>query len=60
MRNRWHQPTVRRLTPLDALVYRSRLLGDEEALGLFGGGNTSIKCREPDLFGRPHDVLWVK
>ena len=48
------------MRPLDALVYRSQLIGDEASLGLFGGGNTSIKCTELDLFGRPHEVLWVK
>ena len=48
------------MTPLDALVERSRRIGAQARLGLFGGGNTSIKCRQPDLFGRPQDVLWVK
>ncbi len=60
MRNRWHTTQIRRLTPLEALVYRSRLIGEEEALGLFGGGNTSIKCEEPDALGRARRVLWVK
>jgi len=60
MYSRWNDQRVRRMAPLQALVYRSRLIGDEGSLGLFGGGNTSIKCREPDLFGRPQDVLWVK
>ena len=60
MRNRWEDRDVRGLQPLDALVYRSRLLGAEASLGLLGGGNTSLKCREPDLSGRPQDVLWVK
>lgn len=60
MQNRWRRERVRGMSPLDALVYRSRLLGQDERLGVFGGGNTSVKCREPDLFGRPHEVLWVK
>lgn len=60
MRSRWSDSTVRRLKPLDALVYRSRLIGEESSLGLYGGGNTSQKCIEPDLFGRPQEVLWVK
>jgi len=47
-------------SPLDALVSRSRLIGAEASLGLFGGGNTSTKCLQPDLFGRPQEVLWVK
>ncbi len=60
MRNRWEEEAVRGVSPLEALVYRSRLIGQEEALGLFGGGNTSIKGEEPDLFGSPQPVLWVK
>ena len=60
MRSRWSAALVRRMTPLAALVYRSRLLGDEDSLGLFGGGNTSTKCEARDLFGRPQRVLWVK
>ena len=60
MRNRWNLPQAARLTPLERLVRRSRLLGEEDALGLFGGGNTSTKGRAPDLLGRPEPVLWVK
>src|SRR3989338_4432130 len=60
MRSRWSDSTVRRLKPLDTLVYRSRLIGEASSLGLYGGGNTSLKCVEPDLFGRPQEVLWVK
>ncbi len=48
------------LPPREALVYRSRLIGDEETLGLFGGGNTSTKCRLPDMLGPPQPALWVK
>ena len=59
MRNRWpaHRVTA---DPLGALVYRSRLLGAEESLGLFGGGNTSTKCEQRDLTGRPESILWIK
>lgn len=60
MRNRWNDRRARGHTPLEALVYRSCLIGDEERLGLWGGGNTSIKCRLPDLLGRPQEALWVK
>ena len=27
---------------------------------LHGGGNTSVKLREPDVFGEEEDVLYVK
>jgi rhamnose utilization protein RhaD (predicted bifunctional aldolase and dehydrogenase)/NAD(P)-dependent dehydrogenase (short-subunit alcohol dehydrogenase family) len=41
-------------------VYTSRLLGCEPSLVLHGGGNTSVKLTEPDLFGEPVDLLYVK
>lgn len=41
-------------------VYTSRLLGRDPALVLHGGGNTSVKTREADVFGQPVDLLHVK
>src|SRR5215204_5058906 len=41
-------------------VYTSRLLGRDKSLVLHGGGNTSVKLREPNLFGEEEDVLYVK
>ena len=41
-------------------VYTSRLLGRDRSLVLHGGGNTSVKVREPNLFGEAEDVLYVK
>lgn len=41
-------------------VYSSRLLGQESALVLHGGGNTSVKVRTRDFFGDEVDVLYVK
>ena len=41
-------------------VYTSRLLGRDPSLVLHGGGNTSVKTREPDVFGEPQDLLYVK
>ena len=41
-------------------VYSSRLLGREPALVLHGGGNTSVKVREPNLFGEVEEILYVK
>lgn len=46
--------------PLEQRVYTSRLLGADPRLVLHGGGNTSVKIREPDFFGTPTDVLYVK
>ena len=41
-------------------VYTSRLLGRDKSLVLHGGGNTSVKVREPNLFGEEDDILYVK
>jgi rhamnose utilization protein RhaD (predicted bifunctional aldolase and dehydrogenase)/NAD(P)-dependent dehydrogenase (short-subunit alcohol dehydrogenase family) len=45
---------------LDECVYASRLIGADPALVSYGGGNTSVKLQEPNLFGEPVDVLYVK
>ena len=51
---RYHPPDV-------ALqIYTSRLLGREPRLVLHGGGNTSVKTTEADLFGTETAVLRVK
>jgi rhamnulose-1-phosphate aldolase/alcohol dehydrogenase len=57
MKNRWAE------TPdheIDQLVYQSRLVGAEESLVLWGGGNNSLKSRSTDLLGRPIDVMYIK
>src|ERR1700749_4511804 len=41
-------------------VYTSRLLGRDPALVLHGGGNTSVKIRETNLFGDAEEILWIK
>src|SRR5829696_2755372 len=41
-------------------VYTSRLLGRDKSLVLHGGGNTSVKIRELNLFGREQPILYVK
>src|SRR5579863_132632 len=41
-------------------VYTSRLLGQDPALVLHGGGNTSVKLRARDLVGEEVDALCVK
>ncbi|HET9226435.1 MAG TPA: bifunctional aldolase/short-chain dehydrogenase, partial [Thermoanaerobaculia bacterium] len=41
-------------------VYTSRLLGRDKSLVLHGGGNTSVKIRERDLFGEEEEILYVK
>jgi rhamnose utilization protein RhaD (predicted bifunctional aldolase and dehydrogenase) len=41
-------------------VYTSRLLGRDHDLVLHGGGNTSVKVRERDIFGDEQVILYVK
>jgi len=61
MKSRWSDAEAARFTgPLGARVYTSRLLGAEKSLVLHGGGNTSVKLREKDLFGEERDLLYVK
>ena len=45
---------------LSLRVYSSRLLGSDPSLVLHGGGNTSVKIRQPDLFGEEEEILYVK
>src|SRR3954453_20585217 len=45
---------------LGSRVYTSRLLGRDKGLVLHGGGNTSVKIRERNLFGEEEDLLYIK
>jgi rhamnulose-1-phosphate aldolase/alcohol dehydrogenase len=56
----WEETEAAGLLPLDALVYRSRLLGTDRAIANQGGGNTSAKGPGEDHLGRETSVLWVK
>jgi rhamnose utilization protein RhaD (predicted bifunctional aldolase and dehydrogenase)/NAD(P)-dependent dehydrogenase (short-subunit alcohol dehydrogenase family) len=47
-------------TELELRAYTSRLLGQDPALVLHGGGNTSVKLTETNIFGEAEDILWVK
>ena len=61
MQSLWSDAEAARFTgPLGPRVYTSRLLGRDKTLVLHGGGNTSVKLREKDLFGEQRDVLYVK
>ncbi|HEX8617644.1 MAG TPA: bifunctional rhamnulose-1-phosphate aldolase/short-chain dehydrogenase [Thermoanaerobaculia bacterium] len=57
MQNRWTEAPQ---TELEQLVHQSRLVGMEEALVLWGGGNNSVKSRATDILGRPIDVMYIK
>lgn len=61
MNSLWNdQDALRFQGPLGQRVYTSRLLGRDPFLVLHGGGNTSVKLHEPDLFGESEEVLYVK
>ena len=45
---------------LEALVYRSNLLGEDRRVCNWGGGNTSSKTIEKDFRVREVEVMWVK
>jgi rhamnulose-1-phosphate aldolase/alcohol dehydrogenase len=59
-RDRWDQRSASGLDGVDALVYRSNLLGADRTLANQGGGNTSAKGTIVDHTGRETRVLWVK
>ncbi|MFM8328869.1 MAG: hypothetical protein ACKN80_01345, partial [Actinomycetales bacterium] len=42
------------------LVTRSKKIGSDQSLVVYGGGNTSAKGEVVDHLGRKRNVLWVK
>ncbi|HUF18150.1 MAG TPA: hypothetical protein VMS12_08935, partial [Thermoanaerobaculia bacterium] len=60
MKNRWDESEIGDAGPLEQLVYQSRLVGAEESLVLWGGGNNSIKRTGVDPMGNTIDVMDVK
>ena len=61
MRSLWNDAEAAQFSgPLGPRVYTSRLLGRDKSLVLHGGGNTSVKLRETNLFGAEDEVLYVK
>ena len=61
MKSLWSDAEAAQFTgPLGPRVYTSRLLGRDRSLVLHGGGNTSVKLRQKNLFGEEEEVLYVK
>src|SRR6267142_6353679 len=61
MKGLWSDAEAAQFTgALGPRVYTSRLLGRDKSLVLHGGGNTSVKLREKNLFGEEEEVLYVK
>ena len=58
--NRWDSSLFADVDELEALVHRSNLLAADRSVINFGGGNTSVKLRQPDHTGRETTVMWVK
>ena len=57
MRNRWVESPE---TPVEQLVAQSRLVGEEESLVLWGGGNNSVKTTAIDLLGNRVEAMLIK
>ncbi len=62
MKNLWNESVAAKCRGdlLKLRVYTSRLLGENADLVLHGGGNTSVKLEERDLFGDARKLLYVK
>ncbi len=62
MKSLWSDTTAKEFadSPLQLRVYSSRLLGQQPDLVLHGGGNTSVKITEKNLFGDDEEILYVK
>ena len=62
MKSLWSDTSVDEISenPLQLRVYSSRLLGQDPDLVLHGGGNTSVKITEKNIFGDDEDILYVK
>ena len=57
MQNRWTESPQ---NEIEQLVYQSRLVGMEEDLVLWGGGNNSVKSKATDFLGNVIDVMYIK
>src|ERR1041385_4526929 len=62
MKNLWNdkEAATSKGDLLKLRVYTSQLLGREPDLVLHGGGNTSVKISEKNLFGETEELLFVK
>src|ERR1700704_1796619 len=61
MQSQWNENEAEQFAgPLAQRVYSSRLLGRDHSLVLHGGGNTSVKIRERNIFGDEEEILYVK
>jgi len=61
MKNLWNEKLSSECkTELELRSYTSRLLGADKTLVMHGGGNTSVKLLETNVFGESEEILYVK
>ncbi len=62
MKSNWNNSEAKKLKGdlLELRVYTSNLLGNDEDLVMHGGGNTSVKIKETNIFGEEEEILYVK
>jgi rhamnose utilization protein RhaD (predicted bifunctional aldolase and dehydrogenase) len=62
MKNLWNSDRATQIeeNSLQMRVFSSQLLGQNPDLVLHGGGNTSVKLLETNLFGEEEEILYVK
>ncbi|MEO0338221.1 MAG: class II aldolase/adducin family protein, partial [Bacteroidota bacterium] len=62
MNNLWNDDEAAQLNGdlLNLRVYTSRLMGADVDLVMHGGGNTSVKIKEKNIFGEEEEILYVK
>ena len=61
MKNLWNKDEAHQFEDdVAKRVYTSRLLGRDKSLVLHGGGNTSVKIVEKNIFGEDEEILYVK
>lgn len=62
MKSLWSDAEAGKLNgnPIQLRVYTSQLLGKEPDLVLHGGGNTSVKVKEKNIFNETEDVIYIK
>lgn len=62
MKSLWNDKEAKEFldNPVSLRAYTSRLLGQDDTLVLHGGGNTSVKVNQKNIFNEDEDILYVK
>ena len=62
MKSLWNDKEAKEFldNPVSLRAYTSRLLGQDDTLVLHGGGNTSVKITQKNIFGEDEEILFVK